>query len=501
MLEPYLRPFEPGRSLQEQLRECLLNAVLDGALLPTEPLPSSRKLSQLLKVSRNTVVLVYEQLMRDGFLSAVDRRGYFVNEGFVRKQLRVRLQPVPEKWFASGQDAPDWGKRLGPRLVVEQAIVKPRNWRDYTYPFIYGQVEYDEATAARWRHCTRLAQTRAHMQSWMDDHVMHDDPLLVEQIVQRVLPRRAIRARPEQVLVTVGTQNSLFLLAQALARPDRVFGMENPGYVDARNIFARAGCQMQPLRVDSQGLVPGTHLHACDLVFCTPSYQSPTGVTMPVYRRMDLLERARQHDFVLIEDDYDTEFNDLGSNHPALKSFDDSGRVIYLGSLSKNLLPGLRLGFIVADEALIDALRVLRRYAYRHPPMNNQRTMALFLWMGYGEEHARRWRERLAPKWQAISRALAEQLPQCRSMSLPGSSLLWVQGPPELDARALQIHAARRGVLIEPGDVHFFESAQRPTQFFRLGFGAMPLNQIAPGMAALGAAWRECMATPQGGAE
>ncbi|MFT3813607.1 MAG: PLP-dependent aminotransferase family protein [Acidovorax sp.] len=493
MLEPYLRPFEPGRGLQEQLRECLLNAVLDGALPPTEPLPSSRKLSQLLKVSRNTVVLVYEQLMRDGFLSAVDRRGYFVNEGFVRKQLRVRLLPVPEKWFTPGQDAPDWGKRLGQRTVVEPAIVKPRNWRDYTYPFIYGQVEYDEATAARWRHCTRLAQTRAHLQSWMDDHVMHDDPLLVEQIVQRVLPRRAIRARPEQVLVTVGTQNSLFLLAQALAHPELVFGMENPGYVDARNIFARAGCQMRPLRVDSQGLVPGAHLHTCDLVFCTPSYQSPTGVTMPVYRRMDLLERARQHDFVLIEDDYDTEFNDLGSNHPALKSFDDSGRVIYLGSLSKNLLPGLRLGFIVADEALIEALRALRRYVYRHPPTNNQRTMALFLWMGYGEEHARRWRERLAPKWQAISRALAAQLPQCRSMSLPGSSLLWVQGPQELDARTLQIHAARRGVLIEPGDVHFFESAQRPTQFFRLGFGAMPLHQIEPGMTALGMAWRDCL--------
>src|SRR5690606_34029912 len=116
----------------------------------------------------------------------------------------------------------------------------------------------------------RLAQTRAHMQYWMDDHVMHDDPLLVEQIVQRVLPRRAIRARPEQVLVTVGTQNALFLLAQTLAHPERVFGMENPGYVDARNIFARTGCQMRPLRVDSQGLVPGTHLHACDLVFCTP---------------------------------------------------------------------------------------------------------------------------------------------------------------------------------------------------------------------------------------
>ena len=502
MLEPYLRPFEAGRSLQDQLRENLLNALLAGAVLPTEPLPSSRKLSQLLQVSRNTVVLVYEQLVQDGFLASVGRRGYFVNESFVRQQQRMRIRPVPHKLFEPQQSAPHWEARLQKRPTLVQAIVKPRNWRDYAYPFIYGQVEYDAITAKRWQHCSRMAHTRAHMQTWMDDQVMHDDPLLVEQIVQRILPRRAIRARPEQVLVTVGTQNSLYLLAQLLAHPELVFGMENPGYVDARNIFALAGCQMRPLRVDSQGLVPGEHLHDCDLVFCTPSHQSPTGATMPIYRRMDLLERARQHDFVLIEDDYDTEFNDLGGNHPALKSFDDSGRVIYLGSLSKNLMPGLRLGFIVADEALIEELRALRRYMYRHAPLNNQRCMALFLWMGYGDEHARRWREQLARKWQAVSQALSCHLPEFRPMSPPGSSLLWVQGPQELDARELQTRAARRGVLIEPGDVHFFECAEgvaRPTQFFRLGFGAVSLAQIEPGIAALGAAWQECVAAMRTG--
>jgi len=278
-----------------------------------------------------------------------------------------------------------------------------------------------------------------------------------------------------------------------MAHPGLVFGMENPGYVDARNIFAEAGCQMRPLRVDSQGLVPGPHVHACDMVFCTPSHHSPTGATMPVYRRMELMETARRHDILLIEDDYDTEFNALGSNHPSIKSFDDCGRVIYLGSLSKNLLPGLRLGFIVADPTLVEELRALRRYMYRHPPLNNQRVMTLFLSMGYGDEHARRWRETMTRKWRLMTQALERHLPECHFAGQSGGSALWVQGPADLDAWELQKLAARRGVLIEPGDVHFFDpepGQSRPTQFFRLGFGAMPEDQIEPGMAMLGQAWQ-----------
>ncbi len=497
MLERYLRPFESGRGLQDQLHEQLLSALLDGALLPTEPMPSSRHLSQLLKISRNTVVLVYERLVQDGFLTPASRRGYFINESFVRQRVRMRIQPDPQRLFAASPHAPNWGARLQHRPSLQPSITKPRNWRNYPYPFIYGQVEYDDHVAARWRHCARLAHVRAHMGHWVDDQVMHDDDMLVEQIVQRILPRRGIRACPQQVLITIGTQNSLYLLAQLLGRPGVVLGMEDPGYVDARSIFAMAGCQMLPLRVDSQGLVPGPHLHHCDLVFCTPSHQSPTNATMPVYRRMDLIERARQHDFLIIEDDYDTEHNELGGNHPALKSFDSSSHVIYLGSLSKNMIPGLRLGFIVADEVLVQELRALRRYMYRHPPLNNQRIMAIFLSMGYGDEHARRWRENLARKWQRMVRALRTYLPECQYVEQPGGSSLWIQGPDALDAWELQKLAARRGVLIEPGDVHFLELAPgvaRPTQYFRLGFGAVPEDRIDAGMQALGQAfedWRQ----------
>lgn len=498
MLERYLRPFDSQRGLQEQLRENLVDALLDGAVTPTDPLPSSRALAALLKVSRNTVVLVYEQLVQDGFLNPSSRRGYFVNETFLRQQLRVQVQPRLRDAAAANapvaHDGPDWQRLLSHHPSQLQAIVKPRNWREYAYPFVYGQVEVDELTSARWRQCMRQACAPAHMRSWIDDQVMHDDPLLVEQILHRVLPRRAIRAQPSEVLVTIGTQNSLSLLASLLGRPGTVVGLENPGYVDARNIFGMTGCELLPLRVDSQGLVPGPALAPCDLVFCTPSHQAPTGVTMPVYRRMALLDCARQHNSVLIEDDYETELNWLGGNHPALKSFDSSGRVIYLGSLSKNLLPGLRLGFIVADEELIQELRAMRRYAYRHPPLNNQRAMALFLSMGFYDEHAGRLRERLARKWKLISQALHQHLPEFHVTGMPGGSSVWVRGPDGLDAWALQRRAAHLGVLIEPGDVHFVGTVGMAGQF-RLGFGAIAEDRIEPGIRTLALAWQQLQPT------
>lgn len=490
MLDRYLTAFDPGRGLQEQLRENLLDALLDGAVLPTEPLPSSRALSELLKVSRNTVVLVYEQLVQDGYLTPAKRRGYFINESFLNQQMRVRLKPNARIPAPKSGNAPDWSRHFRKQPSQLAAIVKPRNWREYAYPFIYGQVEHDENTASRWRTSSRLATVRAHMRTWVDDHVMLDDPLLVEQIAQRLLPKRAIKASPEQILITIGTQNSLYLLADLLGQPGTVVGLENPGYVDARNIFGHTGSELLPLRLDAQGLVPDDQLNPCDLAFCTPSHQSPTGVTMPVYRRMELLEQANAKDFLLIEDDYETEHNFLGGNHPALKSFDRNGRVIYLGSLTKNLLPGLRLGFIVADEELIQELRALRRYMYRHPPQNNQRAMALFMSMGYYDEHARRLRDVLARKWQLMTKAMTKHLPDFHFTGTAGGSSLWVQGPQTLDAWSLQRKASAQGVLIEPGDIHFM-GMQKERCYFRLGFGAIPDEKIEPGIQALARAWHE----------
>ncbi|OZI32407.1 GntR family transcriptional regulator [Bordetella genomosp. 10] len=483
-------PFHRGRGLQEQLREKLLNAMFDGSLPAHEPMPSSRRLSEELGLSRNTVVLVYEKLAQEGYLVASSRRGFYINPHVLGERQQASLKTDPQQLFARPDDAPDWDARLAQHPSRLRAIVKPRNWRDYRYPFIYGQVEYDEATAAHWRECARLAASGAHARTWLDDQVAQDDALLVEQITQRILPRRGIHVGPEQLLITIGTQNSLFMLTQLLARPGMPVGLEEPGYVDARNIFALAGCAPRPLAVDGQGLVVDERMAGCAMVFCTPSHQSPTGVTMPLYRRIELLEQARRHDFLVIEDDYESEQNILGRNHPALKSMDESGRVIYLGSLTKSLMPGVRLGFVVADAELIRELRALRRYLYRHPPSNNQRILALFLGMGYFDAHARRLRSALARKWRTISQAVADALPAVTPSGTSGGSALWLRGPAGFDAWELQRAAARRGALIEPGQIHFL-AEPAPTGYFRLGYGAIAHDDIVPGVQLLAEAWKD----------
>ncbi|SMF13244.1 transcriptional regulator, GntR family [Tistlia consotensis] len=490
MLDRYLgRPFVAGRTLQEQLHERLVEAVLDGAHPPHQPLPATRELARILGMSRNTVSLVYERLTADGYLTPVPRRGHFINEQYVRQQLNVRLGFRPDALFGGPAEADPWSARLRVRPSLQRNIAKPTNWAEYPYPFIYGQVSLDRVSIARWRDCVRLAGSSQHAAAWASDLIDADDPLLLAQIVSRILPQRGLRAEPDQLLVTVGTQNALYLLATLLSGPGTVFGVENPGYVDARNIAEATGATLRPLPVDANGLLLSQALEGCDLIYLTASHQSPTSVTLSLQRRLGLVEWLRGRDALLIEDDYEHELNFVGPQHAAVKSFDTSGRIAYLGSLSKSLFPGLRLGFVVAPPALVRELRALRRLMYRHPSALDQRAMALFLAGGHFDAHIRRLRDRLSRKWSVMLRELDRLLPDCRLAQTTGGSALWLRLPKRRDGSApdawdLQRAAARRGVLIEPGDIHFAEDPP-PSDYVRLGFAAIAEERIAPGLALL----------------
>lgn len=481
----FLEPLDHDRGLQQQVHDRLVEAILDGGVTPHLPLPATRDLATRIGVSRNTVVLVYERLVEDGYLTPVRRRGHFINEQYVRQQLNVRLDYRPSSLFrGDAAEGKAWAERLRQHPSHHRNIVKPANWRDYRYPFIYGQVTTDKTSIARWRDCTRLAGTPYHSNAWVGDLIDADDPMLVEQIISRVLPQRGLKARPEEVLITIGSQNALYMVGQLLSGPGTRVGLENPGYVDARNIFTATGAELVALPVDSNGVVVDERMADCNLVYVTPSHQSPTSVTLSLQRRIALVEAARRSDFLLIEDDYEHELNFIGAQRGALKSFDNSGRTIYLGSLSKALFPGLRLGFAVAPEPLIREMRALRRLMYRHPSAHDQRAMAIFIVEGHLDAHIRRTRDQLARKWTAMQRELARLLPDCRVTATTGGSAVWVRLPDGIDCWDLQRQAAKRGVLIEPGDIHFIGD-EAPRNTIRLGFAAISMDLIAPGLAEL----------------
>lgn len=485
----FLFRLEPDKTstLQAQLRRMLVSAILDGQIPPGSPLPSCRALAQSLKVARNTVVLAYQDLVEEGFLIARERSGFFVNPEILSAKVHdtaIEAAPNPR--------APDWKSRFKCRPGAQRNIVKPANWQDYPYPFIYGQVDQSLFPLAAWRECSRQALSVTAVRDWSKDRFADDDPLLIEQIRTRLLPRRGVRVAADEILVTVGAQHALYTLAALLFDQETVFGIEDPGYTDARNIAGLHAGKLVGLKVDEQGLAMSPELDQCDYVHVTPSHQFPTTVTMSMERRQALLERAAKSDFVVIEDDYESELSHQGSPQPALKSLDRNGRVVFLSSLSKTLAPGLRLGFLVGPRDLIREARALRRLMIRHPASNNQRTIALFLADGHHDALLRRlcnvYRERLAV---AVA-ALVKHLPEFSVNLTAGGTALWISGPPELDAHQVGEAALKKGVVIEPGAVHFM-AQPGPANFIRLGVSSIPTERIEPGIKLLAEVAKEQM--------
>lgn len=489
--------FEPdGKStLQAQLRRMLVDAILEGQIPVGSPLPSCRKMAQALSVARNTVALAYQDLVEEGFLVARQRSGYFVAPDVLAGRVAPPATREPAPLAAGKADAVDWAGRFRVRPSVQRNIEKPRNWQDYPYPFIYGQVDPAQFPIAAWRDCSRQALSRAAVREWSRDLFTEDDPLLIEQIRTRLLPRRGVRVGNDEILVTVGAQQALYLIASLLIDADVRVGIENPGYVDARNIFSLRTDKVSPLAVDREGVVVDGRLADCDYVYVTPSHQFPTTATLSLPRRRALLQAATRHDLVVVEDDYESEINHSGTPTPALKSLDKSGRVIFVASLSKTLAPGLRLGYMVGPEPFIREARALRRLMLRHPPANNQRTVALFLADGHHDALMRRLSQTFKERWKAMGEALAKHLPECRWQPTQGGTAYWIEGPAGLDAQALEAAAARQGILIERGDWHFLNAEDAPRNVFRLGFSSIPVEKIEPGLKLLGEILRRQRAT------
>lgn len=473
---------DSGQTLQAQIRQAIVAAILDRQIAASMPLPSCRILAEKLGVARGTVVLAFQQLVDQGFLIARERRGHFVNPEVLAAPARMR--------DAGGDSAPkeaiDWKAR---RRVFASDMPEPtkqENWIKASYPFVYGQFDPTLFPTAEWRECNRMALAVLEIRNWAADMVDRDDPLLIEQIQARLLPRRGIFANPDEIIVTLGAQNALYMLATLLMAKGTKVAMEDPGYPDARSIFRLAGANVVPVPVDQDGIDPSAIPRDSDFVFVTPNHHCPSMVALSEERRRFLLEDAERNDRIIIEDGYDSQLVD-DAPQQALRSMDRSGRVVYVGSLSKTLAPGLRLGFIVASAGLIAELRALRRFMLRHPPANNQRAVALFLSLGHHEALVRRLSSAFSDRRRRLSQAVDAFLPEWRAPNAPSGTSVWLEGPNGADTRALAQVAASRGVLIEPG-ARFFDRPERNERFLRLGISSIALQHIEPGIRELATA-------------
>lgn len=475
-------------TLQGQIRELLVSAMIADQLPPDAPVPSTRAMAKRLNVSRNTVMLAYQALAADGYLVAKERSGFYVSEE-TREMILNEQRKVSAFPKRSEREGVDWTHKIKVVPSSQRNIEKPHNWSEYPYPFIYGQVDADLFPISAWRDCMRQAMNRKWLKNLTDDRFGADDPMLIEQIQRRVLSRRGVLAKKEEILITVGAQNALYMLTNLLVTETTKVAIEDPGYRDIRNMTAIRTPLVTSVPVDSQGLI-GQKLNDEEVLFVTPSHQYPTNVTMSMDRRHELLDWAERTDSIIIEDDYEFETNYTNEPTPALKSIDGSGRVIYVGSLSKSMMPGIRLGFVVAPEPLIKELRAFRKLVLRHPPGNNQRAVALFLAFGGHDALVNRLQRTYAKRWQTMQDALAKYFPGWAETPVFGGTSFWCQGPSSLDAKMLAEKALERGVVIEPGDV-FFEDQSKGCNYFRLGFSSIADDKIDEGIRALHEAYQE----------
>lgn len=314
------------------------------------------------------------------------------------------------------------------------------------------------------------------------DYYDQDDPKLIEFIARHSLPRRGISARPEQILITLGAQNALWLTAQVLLTQRRRAALEDPCYPALRDILTQSRCHMSPVQVDQEGLIPDAIPDDTDVIFTTPSHQCPTTATMPMARRRALLDRARALDALIVEDDYEFEMSFLKSPSPSLKSLDQDGRVIYVGSFSKSLFPGLRLGYLVGSEPFIREARALRASVLRHPPGHIQRTAAYFLSLGHYDALVRRMSNALHKRRTVMEDAIKANGLQIAGRGAYGGSSFWMRAPDHIRTDDLAMRLRAKSVLIEPG-APFFNGDAPPQNYYRLAYSSIPAAQIAAGIA------------------
>lgn len=431
------------------IAHALIEDVQRGRLRSGQRLPGSRVLAQQLGVHRNTVLAALAEVEAQGWIETVKTRGTFVSRqlpdlgptpprhGIAPLGIQLRSlhlaeredSPTPRGVFALSAGAPD------PRLVPVDALA--RAWRRLMKRRGHRLLEYGPATG---------------------------EPSLRRALADMVSSVRAVPATDANVLVTHGSQMALDLCARALVRPGDVVAVERLGYRPAWEALRLAGARLVPLDVDAEGLKVAqlerlARQHRLRAVYTTPHHQYPTTVTLSAARRLELLALARRHRFAILEDDYDHEFHYSGRPVLPLASADDAGVVLYLGTLSKVLAPGLRLGFIVAPVEFIERAAQIRGVSDRQGDHSLEAAVAELLEEGELQRHIRKMRTEYLARREVLVKGLTDQLGDELVFEVPAGGIsVWVRPrTPGPRFERWRLRCLERGVRLAPGSRYAFD--------------------------------------------
>jgi GntR family transcriptional regulator/MocR family aminotransferase len=466
-------PLDPQSTVPifAQIAATIAGDVRRGRLRPGDVLPGTRALARTLGVHRNTVIAAYGELTAEGWITTERGRGTFVS--------KTLPDPQPRR-FASMPDVavePPGAFELGAAVTVAQcpsglpAAYNLAGWPDL-------RLVPTQALARAWRRSVERHGRQTLSYAGAEGH-----PHLRVALASMLSTTRGVAVDGSRVLITRGTQGALTVIAHGLLRPGDVVAVENPGYRRAWQVLSMTGARVIPIPIDAHGLsidrlAAAAEREAIRAVFVTPHHQFPTTVTLSPARRRALLDLARRHCFAIIEDDYDHEFHFDGRPILPLASADTAGSVIYVGSLSKTLAPGLRLGYIAAPRRVIAHLTQYRALLDSQGDGALEAAVAELIEDGDVQRHVRKCRRIYRARRDAIVALLARELGDAVSVAVPvGGTALWVGVAADIDIERWCRAAAAKSVIFETGDRFSFDNQSLP--YVRLGYAGYREAELA----------------------
>lgn len=444
----------------------LRDALTTGRVAAGERLPSTRDLARDLGVSRASVATAYERLVAEGFLETRPGAGTYATAAASDAPARRRRGPGALRPRAGWRWAPrpTSGDRAAPahdfRVGIPDASLFPYDtWRR----LLAAEARAGGPAAGSYGGPAGLPRFRA-------------------AVARYVSGARGVHAEPDDVIATTGAQQALDLVARVLLEPGDVVAVEDPGYPEARELFALHGARVVPVPVDDQGLVVEEIPPHARLVYTTPSHQFPLGMPLSLARRRALLAHASRYGTAVVEDDYDSEFRRTRRPLEPLQALDRDGRVLYVGTFSKSLLPGLRAGYLVAPHSLRDALLAARQLTDGHGAVHVQGALARFIDDGLLARHVRRAGARYAERHEILLDALrglpVEPVPSAAGLHVAA----YLRADAPLGSRALAARALRRSVALE--SLTAFATGPHRDGIV-LGIGGAVTSAIRPGVRVL----------------
>ncbi|AUH00592.1 PLP-dependent aminotransferase family protein [Prodigiosinella confusarubida] len=478
-------------TLNKRLYDTIRLAILEGAITAGRRLPSSRDLAQQLSLSRNTVIAAYEQLLAEGYIETRTGSGTYVTEQLpdtAIPNLRDDTEPAPSPVVQEFS-------RRGLHLLG-YAGASAKQWG----AFMPGIPDITSFPHDLWRRLqTRLARRLKPEQ--LSYSPIGGCPELQRSLVDYLRIARSVECTPDQILITEGTHQAMDLLAKMLCNPGDLAWLEDPCYWGMRNVLTINGLRVAPIEVDEQGMVPPDKVSpqwVPRLICVTPSHQYPLGSVMSLARRQRLLALAQEHGSWVIEDDYDSEFRFSGSPIPALQGLKNQPPVIYIGTFSKTLYPGLRVSYMVLPPHLAQELKIAHAELYRGGHLLTQLTLSQFISEGHYAAHIRRMRLLYARRRTLLSELIVQHLGEDYLGYNSNAGLhLIMRLPDTVDDVVLSARILQRGVMVKPLSSYYLHPTHQ--RGLLLGYASVDEDEMVRAFGVIVTSLNELKALPDVG--